>query len=60
MAEQNLVLFGIFRSIGCIWLSSSIRIKKETQFLVAFLPFSLPHSFKQEEVTHEESLSKET
>lgn len=62
MAEQN--LFGFVWNIQVKWshwLNPSIRIKKETGFLVAFLPFSLPHPFKQQqEVTHKESLSKET
>lgn len=54
-----LVFLEIFRSNGCIWLNPSVRIKKETGFLVAFLPFSLPHPFKQQ-VTHEESSNKKT
>jgi len=60
-AEQN--LFGFVWNIQVRWLHlvKSIRIKKETGFLVAFVPFSVPHLFRQQQdVTHEENSSKET
>lgn len=59
--KTSLVWFETFRSNGCVWLTPSRRIKKESGFLVALLPSSLPHPFtEQQGVAHEENLSKET